>query len=75
MTDSQAIAWIISNFPSLAISVLLLKAYQNLTQWTSRITEAEKELAQMKIKLAKMCRLHAEHHPDDALKLFAEDEN
>lgn len=75
MSESQIIAWITANFPSVIVSLLLFRAYQNLKQWADRIEKLEKDQLKMKTKLAIVCKLHTEHHSEDAIKIWANEEH
>lgn len=73
--EKQIIEWITVNFPSVIVSLIMVKAYLNLKTWTDKINKLEKENNKLKTKLGLICRLHTEHHPNDALKIWADSEN
>lgn len=72
--EQQILNLIYANFPSIVVSLIMFKVYQNIKQWADRIERTDQEMIQLKKKIALICKLHAAKHSEDALKIWGDEE-
>ena len=85
ITEAQAWIWISSNWPSvvigLSVAITYVAAYSRLVAYLGRLEKVEKELLrsnrevmQLRIRVAKLTVNHCQRHPEDLERLMHIDE-
>jgi hypothetical protein len=63
MTEQEMILWLKLNWPSAVVGLIVAAAYIRLNRFVKRLDRVED-------KVSCLCDLHAEHHKEDAVKVY-----